>query len=88
MLPLGEWQQLIAACEAAGCYLFSDEMYRFTGGGVHGVSRRTQPYEFVCVLLVCMCLPDCTAHETPQNQQHARWTAACRPSSLNNHFAL
>lgn len=27
-----DWQQLVKACEAAGAWLFSDEMYRFTGG--------------------------------------------------------
>jgi aspartate/methionine/tyrosine aminotransferase len=26
-----DWQQLVAACKAAGAWLFSDEMYRFTG---------------------------------------------------------
>jgi hypothetical protein len=26
-----DWQQLVAACKTAGAWLFSDEMYRFTG---------------------------------------------------------
>ncbi|KAJ9530425.1 hypothetical protein QJQ45_000808 [Haematococcus lacustris] len=28
VLDLPDWQQLLGACEAAGCWLFSDEMYR------------------------------------------------------------
>jgi hypothetical protein len=31
MLPQQEWQQLVSACEAAGAWLFSDEMYKFSG---------------------------------------------------------
>lgn len=30
MLQQADWQQLVAACAAAGAWLFSDEMYRFT----------------------------------------------------------
>ena len=29
---LEDWDRLIAACQAHGCYLFSDEMYRGLGG--------------------------------------------------------
>jgi len=36
MLQQADWQQLVAACAAAGAWLFSDEMYRFTG--VHAMS--------------------------------------------------
>jgi aspartate/methionine/tyrosine aminotransferase len=32
MLAQQDWQQLVAACEAAGAWLFSDEMYKFSGG--------------------------------------------------------
>jgi aspartate/methionine/tyrosine aminotransferase len=31
MLQQQDWQQLVAACKAAGAWLFSDEMYRFIG---------------------------------------------------------
>lgn len=31
MLAQQDWRQLVAACEAAGAWLFSDEMYKFTG---------------------------------------------------------
>lgn len=31
MLQQQDWQQLVAACQAAGAWLFSDEMYRFSG---------------------------------------------------------
>ena len=29
---LEDWDRLLAACRAHGCYLFSDEMYRGLGG--------------------------------------------------------
>lgn len=33
MLAKQDWQQLVSACEAAGAWLFSDEMYKFSGTG-------------------------------------------------------
>jgi aspartate/methionine/tyrosine aminotransferase len=35
MLSPGDYQALIARCREVGAWLFSDEMYKFTGDNVH-----------------------------------------------------
>ena len=40
-LTHGEWEQLLQLVKSKGAFLFSDEMYKFTGKEVYGMCRST-----------------------------------------------